>query len=90
MAQAGIQSGFLAEVPGKTDHADRTRLAAVQRFQLSQCSITAAVIHKNDFIGVTAALKGGYDSLLKGGYVFFFVVAWNNQRQLHVHFHPFS
>lgn len=61
----------------------------IRRFQLGKGLVAAAIVYKDDFVRVTAVPKGVYYALLEGGYIFFFVVAWNNQRQLHFLFPSF-
>ena len=42
-------------------------------------AVPAAVIHKDDFVVIAAAIKGLYDGLLEGGYIFGFIIAGYDQ-----------
>ena len=78
--QTGVQTGFLSKVAGKADDTDGAILCGIELFQLRQGLIAAAVVDVDNLICVPAALKSVHDRFLKGCYIFFLVVAWNDQR----------
>ena len=79
MLQSGIEPGFLPKIPGERDDLDGAALVSVELFQIMKRGVPAAIVDKDNFIVITAALESGDHSILKGSDIFCFVVTGNDQ-----------
>ena len=68
------------EIAGEIDQLDlRPRVVPAHGQQALPGFIGAAVVDEDDFVVITAAGKRTDYSILKGGNVFRFVIAWSNK-----------
>ena len=80
LGQTGVNTGFLAEISGKTYHLYRTFLLGVDLAQIVHGGILAAIVNKYDLIIVAAVFKGFNGGILKSLHILRFVIAGNNER----------
>ena len=80
--EPGVESRFLAEVAGEGHHLHRAALLLIELAQIVERGIGAAVVHKDDLKGIAAALEGLDGLLLEKLYIFCFIKAGHNQREL--------
>ena len=81
--QTGVDAGFLAEIPGEGDHLGGAFLCSMELFQVVQRGIRTAVVDKNQFVVVTAPVKGGDYRILKCSHIFRLIIAGDDQGKFH-------
>ena len=80
LLKSGINGAFLSEIPGKAHDLHGAFSLPKEFFQVVEGGVGAAVIHKNNFIVISAGCKGIDHRLLKICHILRFVVGRDDQR----------